>query len=84
MGRARRAGASEGRQERENSLSLFDRDAGRLARIAGVPADDRAFEPGAVVSEEQAQLERLNEADVRKLGGGRERGRRIPSVERTT
>jgi hypothetical protein len=48
-------------------LGFFDCDAGRLSRVARLPANDRALELRVVVAEEETELERLNEADVLKL-----------------
>jgi hypothetical protein len=46
-----------------------------------VPAKGRTLEARRVLHEEQAQLERLDEADVLELGGRRQRLEYVPAVE---
>ena len=58
-------------EERENGLRLGERDVGDLATEAGVPAEGGTLEaPRLRVAKEERELERVGEADVRKLFRG--------------
>ena len=73
------------RQEREDGLALLQRHSGDLAAEASVPTQRRPLEPARLaLTEEEAQLQRVRQADVAQFRRRRKRQRDVPLVERST
>lgn len=68
--------------KRENGLRLFDGHDGRFCDVPRLPADDRSSEPCAVVSEDEAQFERVDEADVARSAAAASAAMRCPGRAR--
>ena len=77
-----RSRASERGEERENGLRLGERDVGDLGTEASVPAKGGTLEAwGIRIAKEERELERVSEADMRKLFRGGPGSERVARVE---